>query len=73
MPYQNINQYNFPKWYLREAYDLMDFSLASDEVDYLQEVVFSPYLIGLTDGNRLPIYFDLNNSNSSLKLNLTYS
>jgi len=72
MPYQNINQYNFPKWYLREAYDLMDFSLASDEVDYLQEVVFSPYLIGLTDGNRLPIYFDLNNSNSSLKLNLTY-
>lgn len=72
MSYQNINQYNFPKWYLKEAFDLSDFCLASDEVDYQQEVVFSPYLIGLTDGNRLPIYFDLNNSGSTPQYNLTY-
>lgn len=72
MPYQNINQYHFEKFKIKEAVDLNDFCLASDEVDFQQEVVFSPYLIGLTDGNRMPIYFDLKNSSSSPKLNLTY-
>ena len=46
MAYQNINQYNYPKLKLQVIYDGQDMSLASDEVDYNQEVIFSPYLIG---------------------------
>lgn len=72
MSYQNINQYNFPKWYLKLVYGENDICLSSDEVDFNQEVVFSPYLIAQTDGKRLPIYFDLNNFESSQKLNLEY-
>jgi hypothetical protein len=47
-------------------------SLASDEVDYNQEVVFSPYLIAQTYGNRLPVYYDLNSSNTRQNLTLNY-
>jgi hypothetical protein len=47
-------------------------SLSSDEVDYNQEVVFSPYLIAQTYGNRLPVYYDLNSSNTRQNLTLTY-
>jgi hypothetical protein len=47
-------------------------SLASDETDFNEEVVFSTQLIGINDGNRLPIYFDLNNSNSSQQPTLNY-
>ena len=60
MAQQNINQYVYKKFYLSPyLLDLTDISLASDEVDYNQEVVFSPYLIAQTHGNRLPFYFDL--------------
>ena len=45
MAYQNINQYNYPKLKLQIIYDGQDMSLSSDEVDYNQEVVFSPFLI----------------------------
>ncbi len=72
MSYQNINQYQFKKWYLKLVYGNYDISLASDEVDYNQEVVFSPYLIGQADGNRLPFIFDLNDIEVSQKLELTY-
>ena len=72
MSYQNINQYNFNKWYLKLVYNNYDISLASDEVDYNQEVVFSPYLIGQADGNRLPFYFDLDDNDVSQKLTLNY-
>ncbi len=40
--------------------DIMDFCLASDERDYKEEVIFSPYIIGNTDGNVLPVKIDLN-------------
>jgi hypothetical protein len=45
MAYQNINQYNYPKLKMSVVYDGQDMCLASDEVDFNQEVVFSPYLI----------------------------
>ena len=72
MAQQNINQYNFNKWYIKPVRKIFDISLASDEVDYNQEVVFSTELIAQNDGNRLPIYFDLNNPLSSQQLSLEY-
>ena len=45
MAYQNINQYNYQKLKMQVIYDGQDMSLASDEVDFNQEVVFSPFLI----------------------------
>jgi hypothetical protein len=47
-------------------------SLASDEVDYNQEVVFSPYLIAQTYGDKLPISIDINNPLTAQDLTLTY-
>jgi hypothetical protein len=41
---------------------IFDISIASDERDYDEEVIFSNQLIGVNDGNKLPIHFDLNNS-----------
>ena len=72
MSNQNINQYVrsnlFPKLYLESS----DMSLTSDELDFNQEVVFSPYLIAQTYGNKLPIYIDTNNGDTVQNLNLTY-
>ena len=72
MSYQNINQYNYRKWYLKPVNEITDLSLASDERDYNQEVVFSPYLIAETYGNRLPFYFDINNPSTVQDLTLNY-
>ena len=66
MSYQNINQYNFRKWRLLPFNEITDISLASDERDYDQEVVFSPLLIGEDDGNRMPFKFDFNSSGTTL-------
>ena len=49
MSYQNINQYNFLKFYLLPVREISDISLASDEKDFDEEVVFSPLLIGEND------------------------
>lgn len=62
MSYQNINQYNFRRWYLLPVNEISDICLANDERDYDQEVVFSPLLIGENDGNRMPFKFDFNSS-----------
>jgi len=72
MAYQNINQYNFPKWYLLNRSDVMDLCLASDERNYKEEVVFSPYIIGNTDGNVLPVKIDLNSPDNSELFVLEY-
>ena len=72
MAYQNINQYNYPKLKLQVIYDGQDMSLASDEVDYNQEVVFSPFLIGLEDGKKLPVNLNLNSPMTTQNLNLLY-
>lgn len=69
---QNINEYNFKKFYLKLIDENNDICLANDEVDFNQEVVFSPYLIAQTDGNRLPINIDLDDIDTSQKLNLSY-
>jgi len=72
MAYQNINQYNYPKLKLQLIYDGQDMSLASDEVDFNQEVVFSPYIIGADNGEKLPVNVDLNSPLSTQNLTLTY-
>ena len=72
MAYQNINQYNYPKLKLQLIYDGQDMSLASDEVDFNQEVVFSPYIIGSDNGEKLPVNIDLNSPLSTQNLTLTY-
>jgi len=65
MAYQNINQYNFKKIYLKPVGEITDISLASDEKDYDEEVIFSNNLIGEFDGGRMPLKFDFNSSNTT--------
>ena len=72
MAYQNINQYNYPKLKLQVIYDGQDMSLASDEVDYNQEVIFSPYLIGYQDGKKLPVNLNLNSPLTTQNIELNY-
>jgi len=63
MPSQNINSYYFPKYSINLSYGrYFDLTLASDERDYDEEVVFSTNIIGYNEGNRLPIIIDLSNS-----------
>jgi len=66
MAYQNINQYNFRRFGLKPVNEITDICLASDEKDYDQESIFSPFLIGEFDGNRLPFKFNFNNSGTTL-------
>lgn len=72
MAQQNINQYVYQKYKLNLISDSMDMSLTSDERDYDQEVIFSPYLISETYGNKLPIYFDTNNLLTTTQPSLTW-
>jgi len=72
MAYQNINQYNYQKLKMQVIYDGQDMSLASDEVDFNQEVVFSPFLIAIDNGKKLPISLNLNSPLTTQNLNLTY-
>ena len=72
MAQQNINQYVYQKYKINLISDSMDMSLTSDERDYDEEVLFSPYLIAETYGNKLPIYFDTNNFLTTTQPNLTW-
>ena len=73
MAQQNINQFVFKKFYVSPHFlSLTDISLASDELDFNEEVVFSPYLIAQTYGNRLPFYFDLSSTGTTQQPILTY-
>jgi len=69
---QNINQYPRPNWGIKLAIDASDMSLVSDERNYNEEVVFSPYLIAQTYGNKLPFSFDTNDTLSVQPLSLSY-
>ena len=69
---QNIYQYPNPNWGLKLSLDSYDMSLTFDGQDFNKEVVFSPYLIAQTYGNRLPMYFDINNTLTAQDLTLTY-
>jgi hypothetical protein len=72
MAQQNINQYNFKKWYVKSVPRLFDVSITSDEKNFNEEVALSPYIIGENDGNVLPIYFDLDSYYCNQKLDLNY-
>jgi hypothetical protein len=73
MSSQNINNYYFNRFKVKINYgNYFDLSLASDERDYNQDVVFSPYLIGEDNGNVLPINIDLNSYSSNQKLNISW-
>jgi len=69
---QYINQYPNPNWGIKLALDVTDMSLSNDEKNYKEEVIFSPYLIAETYGDRLPINFDINNSDSVQPIDLYY-
>lgn len=72
MSYQNIRQFVYNNNMIQLSLESFDMSLASDELNFNQEVVFSPYLIGQTYGNKLPIYFDINNVETVQDINLSY-
>jgi hypothetical protein len=72
MAYQNLNQYVYNKWYLKPVQEVSDLTLASDERQYNEEVIFSPYLIGEFDGNVMPVRMDLNFTGSSQGFQLNY-
>jgi hypothetical protein len=72
MASQNINQYVYPNLNAKFTLDITDISLTSDETGFNQEVVFSPYLIAQTFGNKLPIYFDTNDPNTVQNITLNY-
>ena len=72
MAYSNINQFVFPNLFIKRDLETYDMSLTSDELDFNQEVVFSPYLIAQTYGNKLPINFDTNYSGSVQQQTLVY-
>ena len=72
MASQNINQYSYPNWGVKLVNESNDLSLTSDEQGFNQEVVFSPYLIAQTYGDKLPIFFDIDNPLTSQGLVLNY-
>jgi len=49
-----------------------DLTLASDERDYDEEVVFSSKLIGENEGNRLPLFFDLSKDSISTQPDIDF-
>ena len=69
---QNINQYQRPRIKLKFALESNDIALTTDELDYNQEVVFSPYLIAETYGPKLPINIDIDNKLTVQPLDLKY-
>ena len=74
MPTQNLNTYYYPKYKsLLNSRQYFDLTLAADERDYDEEVVFSNDIIGVNDGTRLPISLDLNFTGSSPQLTMTFN
>jgi hypothetical protein len=72
MSNQNINHWANSKWFPKLSLGSYDMSLTTDETEFNQEVVFSPYLISQTYGNKLPFYFDLNDSGTTQNIVLNY-
>jgi hypothetical protein len=71
MATQSINSYNFPRLKVKlDTSEYFDITLASDEQDYDTEVVFSTDIIGINDGNRLPINLDLTKTGTTTQPNL---
>ena len=73
MPTQNLNTYYYPRYKsLLNSSRYFDLTLAADERDYDEEVVFSPYVIANDDGNRLPIFYDLDNTLTTPQLSMSF-
>jgi len=73
MPTQNLNTYYYPKYRsLLNSGQYFDLTLAADERDYDEEVVFSTDIIAANDGTRLPIRLDLNDTNSCPQLSMSF-
>jgi hypothetical protein len=73
MATQNINNYYFNRLDIRaDESSYTDFFLVADEKQYDQEVIYSPYLIGYNDGNRLPISIELSNTGCSQNFSYSY-
>ena len=73
MATQNINNYYFNRLDIRaDDSSYTDFFLVADEKQYDQEVIYSPYLIGYNDGNRLPISIELSNTGCSQNFSYSY-
>ena len=71
MATQSINNYNFKRFKVKlDSSQYFDITLASDEMDYDQEVVFSSDIIGINDGDRLPIVLDLSNTGTTIQPNV---
>ena len=63
---QNLNNHSFKKVKAKISYDsYYDLFLASDEKDYNAQVVYSDNIIDQEDGDKLPVWIDLNSSGSS--------
>ena len=69
---QNINKNMGSGWGIKLSLDTHDITLSSDNQDFNREVVFSPYLIAQTYGNRLPINIDINDPISCQGQQLIY-
>jgi hypothetical protein len=70
MATQNINNYYFNRFNAKlNNGNYTDFYLVADESDVDNEVIYSNQVIAYSDGNRLPIYIDLNNTSSTKKSN----
>ena len=66
MPTQNLNSFYYPRYKsILNFGQYFDITLASDERNYNEEVVFSNLLIAENDGNRLPINIDLSSQSCS--------
>ena len=73
MPSQNLNSFYRSNYSLKLDYSRnFDLTLTNDEREYDEEVVFSSNLIAQNDGNRLPIYIDLSNGQTSPRPVLTF-
>ena len=69
---QNLLNYYFNKLDVKLNYSsYYDFYLASDEKNYNTEVVYSDNVIAYNNGDRLPVWFDLNSTGSSQQPTLT--
>ena len=74
MPTQNLNTYYYSKYKSILDYGhYFDLTLAPDEKDYDEEVVFSNKLIAENDGNRLPIFIDLSSNDSSEQQSILFN
>jgi hypothetical protein len=63
---QNIGKGKYRGWSLKPVRETYDITLATDERDFDEEVVFSPLLIGEDDGNRMPFKFNFNSTGTTI-------